>query len=363
MPINVLICDDSALMRRNLSRIIEGDSGLRVAGTARDGQDAIDKARELLPDVITMDINMPVIDGITALQIIVEEGIAPVIMVSSLTQEGAATTFQAMALGAFDYVSKPGGTVTVRMESTAHELISKIRAAAKPGTLKRLKTKSRPLERCNKIRTASRSVTSVAAPSQPSAGAGLGYKAVAMGISTGGPKTLFDVLPLLPRDLNAAVFLVQHMPGKFIPSFAKRIDDHSPMRCIEVEAGMEIEPGVIYIGTGGYHLNLYKKLSRRIVIRTPKQPVHQFIPSVDIMMQSVLEVFGTDTIGVLMTGMGDDGADSMVAIHQAGGITIAESEESAIVFGMPQEAIKRGGARIIKPCWDIASEIVKAVGK
>lgn len=362
MPINVLICDDSALMRRNLSHIIEADSGLRVAGTARDGQDAIDKARELRPDVITMDINMPVIDGIAAMQIIVQEGIAPVIMVSSLTQEGAATTFQAMALGAFDYVPKPGGTVTVRMESAAHELISKIRAAAKPGTLNRLTKKSRPLERCQKTRTASRSVTSLAR-FVPSGGAGLGYKAVAIGISTGGPKTLFDVLPLLPRDLNAAVFLVQHMPGKFIPSFAKRIDDHSPMRCVEVAAGMEVEPGVIYIGTGEYHLTLYKKLSRRIVIRTPTQPVHQFMPSVDVMMQSVLEAFGIDTIGVLMTGMGDDGADSMVAIHQAGGITIAESEESAIVFGMPQEAIKRGGARIIKPSWDIAAEIVKAVGK
>ena len=163
--------------------------------------------------------------------------------------------------------------------------------------------------------------------------------------------------------MNAAVFLVQHMPEKFIPSFAKRIDDHSPMRCREVEAGMEIEPGVIYIGTGGCHLTLYKKLSRKIVIRTPKLPVHAFIPSVDIMMQSVLDVFGADTIGVLMTGMGDDGANSMVAIHQADGITIAESEESAIVFGMPQEAIKRGGARIISPSWDIAAEIVKAVGK
>jgi two-component system, chemotaxis family, protein-glutamate methylesterase/glutaminase len=360
MPINVLICDDSALMRRSLSQIIGADPGLRVAGTARDGQDAIDKARELRPDVITMDINMPVIDGITAMQFIVQEGIAPVIMVSSLTQDGAATTFQAMALGAFDYVPKPGGTVSVRMESAAHELVSKIRAAARPGTLKRLTTKSRPLERYQKTRTASKSAPSRPAPS---GGANLGYKAVAMGVSTGGPKTLFDVLPLLPRDLNAAVFLVQHMPGKFIPSFAKRIDDHCPMRCVEVAAGMEVEPGVIYIGTGEFHMTLYKKLSRRIVIRTPTQPVHQFMPSVDVMMQSVLEAFGADTIGVLMTGMGDDGADSMVAVHQAGGITIAESEESAIVFGMPQEAIKRGGARIIKPSWDIAAEIVKAVGK
>ncbi len=356
-PITVLLCDDSALMRRNLSQIIESDAGLKVVGTARDGQDAINKARELHPDVITMDINMPVVDGITALQVIVEEGIAPVIMVSSLTQEGAAATFESMALGAFDYVSKPGGTVSVRMEHAAHELLSKIKAAAKPGTLKRLTRKS------TETRFKKEAQRSVAARTTTRTDAGFGFKAVALGISTGGPKTLFEVLPFLPTDLNAAVFLVQHMPGKFIPSFAQRIDRHCPMPCVEVEAGMEVEPGHIYLGTGGVHLTLYKKLSRKLVIRTPKTPQHQFMPSVDVMMTSVLEVFGRGTVGVLMTGMGDDGADSMVNIAKAGGTTIAESEESAIVFGMPQEAIKRGGAEIVKPSWDIAAAIIRAVGR
>jgi two-component system, chemotaxis family, protein-glutamate methylesterase/glutaminase len=354
-PITVLICDDSALMRRSLTRIVEYDSGLRVIGTARDGEDAIAKARQLKPQVITMDINMPAMDGITALQVIVNEGIAPVIMVSSLTQNGAVATFESMALGAFDYVPKPGGTVSIQMEGVTHELLQKIKAAARPGTLKRL-------ARQNRTATAGRigikSGSAGGSSASPSNGE---LKAIAIGISTGGPKTLFDVLPHLPADLNAAVFLVQHMPEKFISSFAQRIDDHCPMRCVEAEAGMEIAPGTIYLGGGGAHLTLYRKLGQKIVIRTPKHPPHSFIPSVGVMMQSVLEVFGANTIGVLMTGMGDDGADGMVAISKAGGVTIAESEESAIVFGMPQEAIRRGGARIIKPSWDIASAIVRAI--
>lgn len=356
MAIKVLVCDDSALMRRSLTRIIESDTDLMVAGTARDGKDAIAKARELRPDVITLDINMPEMDGITALQHLVNEGIAPVIMVSSLTQEGAAVTFEAMSLGAFDYVSKPGGTVTVRMEHAAHELVAKIKAASRPGTMKRLARKAGVPRKDHK----QHSFLSI--PTERSIATGLKYRAVAIGVSTGGPKTLFDVLPLLPKDLNAAVFLVQHMPGKFITSFARRIDDHSPMRCVEAEAGMEVEPGCIYLAAGEMHMTLYKKLGSKVVIRTPRQPLHQFMPSVDVMMTSVLEVFGKDTIGVLMTGMGDDGADSMARIARAGGTTIAESEDSAIVFGMPQEAIKRGGAKIITPCWDIAAEIIKAVG-
>jgi two-component system chemotaxis response regulator CheB len=186
---------------------------------------------------------------------------------------------------------------------------------------------------------------------------------VVIGISTGGPKTLFDVLPHLPRDLNAAVFVVQHMPPAFTHSFARRIDSQCPMKCTEASPGTVVEPGNIYLGKGGFHLALFKKLTGTVVLRTPTRPEHPFIPSVDVMMESVLEVFGSDTIGVLMTGMGDDGADAMIKIRKAGGRTIAESEESAIVFGMPREAIERGGAEIIAPSWNIAGEIDRAVNR
>ncbi len=357
----VLICDDSALMRTSLKKIIEADPDLTVVGAARDGEDAVVKARELRPDVITMDINMPGIDGITALQIIMSEGIAPVLMVSSLTQEGAQVTFEALALGAFDYVPKPGGTVSTQMGPVARELIKKIKLAGRSGTLDKLTRRSAPTKEAKDKETASPRRLLAGRHRRASSTNGLGFKAVAIGISTGGPKTLFDVLPHLPRDLNAAVFVVQHMPPTFTSSFAQRIDNQCPMKCAEASPGAVVEPGNIYLGRGGYHLTLFKKLTGAVVLRTPTRPEHQFIPSVDVMMESVLEIFGSDTIGVLMTGMGDDGADAMIKIRKAGGRTIAESEESAIVFGMPREAIERGGAEIITPSWDIAKEINKAV--
>ncbi len=353
--ISVLICDDSALMRRSLTNIIQSSPDLSVAGIARDGEEAVIKARELRPDVITMDINMPRVDGITALQVIVEEKIAPVIMVSSLTQEGAVITFEAIALGAFDYVAKPDGTVSRHIQAIAHEIKAKIKAAARPGTMRRLSRQTAsPVSQ-------KRTFGSKRSQKQTATASAIGFKAVAIGISTGGPKTIYDVLPFLPTNLNAAVFLVQHMPPKFITSYVKRIDSKCPMRCIETEPGLTVEPGTIYLAKGGYHLTLYRKLNNKVITRCSTQPDHLFIPSVDVMMDSVFDCFGKDTIGVLMTGMGKDGAESMVKINQGGGFTIAESEETSIVFGMPREAIERGGARLVRPSWDIAEEIIKAV--
>lgn len=345
-------------MRRSLKKIVESDPRLEVVGTARDGEDSVNKARELNPDVVTMDVNMPGMDGITALQIIINEEIAPVVMVSSLTQEGAIATFESMILGAFDYVPKPGGTVTVQMGPVAPEIIKKIKAAARPGVLRKLTRKYSSLE---KPPSFLRPGHPKARKFSPITDNRPGFKAVALGISTGGPKTLFDVLPFLPEDLPAAIFLVQHMPSPFISSFAKRIDSQCLMRCVEAEPGTVVEPGTIYLAKGGTHLILFQRANGSVLIRTPRKPEHTFIPSVDIMMDSVLKIFKSDTIGVLMTGMGRDGAETMVKIRQGGGITIAESEESAIVFGMPGEAIRLGGADIIAPSWDIAEEIIKAV--
>jgi len=354
--IKVLVCDDSALMRRSLKKIIESDPSLSVIATARDGQDSVNKARELEPDVITMDVHMPGMDGITALQIIQNEQIAPVIMISYYTQEGAEVTFEAMALGAFDYVPKFDGTIS-DLGPVKLEIIEKIKAAAKPGMIEKLSRK-RSARQHESMKEARRAVSSSKKTGMRSS---VGYKAVVIGISTGGPKTLFDVLPYLPADLPAPIFLVQHMPAPFIAPFARRIDASCHMKCVEAEPGTIVSPGTIYLAKGGYHMVLYPKADNKIMIRTPTKPEHLFMPSADITMESVLKVFGADTIGVLMTGMGADGAEAMVSIRQAGGTTIAESEESAIVFGMPGEAIARGGAEIIAPSWDIADEIIKAV--
>jgi two-component system chemotaxis response regulator CheB len=299
-----------------------------------------------------MDINMPKLDGITALQMILEEKICPVVMVSSLTQSGALTTFECLELGAFDFVAKPDGTVSANMGSVAEELVSKLRAAASSGVLDRVrKHRARrfaPRERVDP--PVQRWQTT-------------GPIAVAIGISTGGPATLGEVLPLLPKDLPASVFLVQHMPASFLTAFARRLDEHCALKVVEGRAGMQVEPGVCYVAPGGLHLCPHRKSNGDIVIRTPAQPQTLFIQSVNVMMQAVLETYGQNTVGVLMTGIGDDGADQMVAIRQSGGVTIAESEETAVVYGMPREAFERGGADIVAPHYEVTKHIVQAVAK
>jgi len=337
-------------MRQVLKRIITSSPDLDLVGLARDGEDVVAKAQELRPDVISMDINMPKLDGISALQIILHEKICPVVMVSSLTQEGAMTTFECLELGAFDFVAKPDGTVSSHMGRVAEELIWKLKAAARRGIVERLRgTRGRR------------------PPPGPPAGAAFEKvtrkRAVAIGISTGGPATLQEVLPQIPPDVPASLFLVQHMPASFIASFARRLNENCAIKIVEGRSGMLVEPSVCYVAPGGKHLCLHRKISGEVVIRTPTTPVTQFVPSVGVMMDSVLKIYGNDTIGVLMTGIGDDGAAEMVAIKQAGGHTIAESEQTAVVYGMPREAIERGGACVVAPSYEVAGEILSAVGR
>ena len=346
--IRVLVADDYALMRQTLKRIITASADFDLVGLARDGEDVVSKARDLRPDVISMDINMPKLDGITALQIILHEKICPVVMVSSLTQQGTTTTFECLELGAFDFIAKPDGTVSSNLGTVADELISKLRAAANRGIVDRTQ------------RTHERRQTYQAPPRATFEG-NTRKRAIAIGISTGGPATLQEVLPQIPADLPASIFLVQHMPPSFIASFAKRLGDSCAIKVVEARSGMSVEPSICYVAPGGMHLCLHRKMTGEVVIRTPTTPATLFVPSVGVMMESVLKVYGADTIGVLMTGIGDDGADQMVAIKNAGGHTIAESEQTAVVYGMPREAIERGGACVIAPSHQVAGEILKSV--
>jgi two-component system chemotaxis response regulator CheB len=352
--IRVLVADDSALMRRTLRHVIESDAELELVGTARDGEDVIQKARELKPDVISMDINMPKVDGITALQIIVNENICPVVMLSSLTHKGATTTFECLELGAFDFVGKPDGTVSSDLGSVARELILKLKAAAGVGTLQRTGRQRR--ERREEI---VRTKPALIEKDFDRLKEWAKFKAIAIGISTGGPATIMEVLPQIPRDINGAVFLVQHMPVSFTNSFARRLNDACDLKVVEVELGMEVQPGYCYVARGDAHLTLYRKLTGQVFVRMPTTPLTLFVPSVNVMMESVLAIYGRDTIGVVMTGIGDDGADQMVRVKQAGGYTIAESEESCVVYGMPREVIERGAACEVKPSWEIARAIMK----
>lgn len=352
---NILICNDSASLRVTLRRIIESDPGIEVIDIARNGEEAIEKAIRLKPDVIILDLHMPVVDGLSALKDIVRLKIAPVIMLSAATTEDAQATMEAMEAGAFDFITKPDEIQSIHVQSAA--VIQKLKQAAASNIYGKLQKSQQPIKENEKVSFLS------SFPPKSSGPGGKGFKAVALGLSTGGPRSIFKVLPHLPPDLNAAVIVVQHMPPSFISTFTRRLNRKTAIECIESEPGMKVEPKIIYIARGGYHLKLINRSNNDIRIRQSKAPQHIFMPSVDITMHSVCDIFGPDTIGVLMTGMGCDGAEAMVRISDAGGTTIAESEETAIVFGMPQEAIIRGGAQHVVPNWAIANVIIKAVEK
>lgn len=354
--IKVLIVDDSALMRKVLKEIILTDPSLEVVGTARDGKDAVEKVHDLKPDVVTMDINMPVMDGLTSMQYILNDyPELPVLIISSLTTEGALTTFEALELGAFDFVAKPSGTVSSNIHIVGREIIQKVKLAYKSANKKSIRDRLKRRSAATEVkRTAPAMKTSIPVR------AGLS-KIVVIGISTGGPGTLMEVLPMLPPDLKAAVIVIQHMPPTFTASFAKRLADVCRLPFKEAEAGDILQDGRGYLAPGGYQLVVRQE---RGMLRLSSNPKTVFMPSVNVTMESVLDVYGgKKVVGVLMTGMGDDGADAMVKIRKAGGITIAEDESTAVVFGMPREAIERGGAEIIVPSYRVAEEIVKAVRK
>ncbi|AEM79562.1 protein-glutamate methylesterase/protein-glutamine glutaminase [Thermoanaerobacter wiegelii] len=356
--IRVLVVDDSAFMRKCLKDILENEEDIEVIDTARDGNEAVKKAVELRPDVITLDINMPVMDGLTALQYIMSLAPCPVVIISSLSTEGALTTFEALELGAVDFVAKPGGTISLGIKQLADEIVSKVRIAA----LSNKELISSPRTFKKSLKRKKYDIT------------GKTYEnkivkneiVVVIGVSTGGPKTLMEILPYLPSDFPAAVLVVQHMPPGFTQSFAQRLDQSCNLKVKEAEDRAIVEPGTIIIARGGWHLVLERdsRSSKLITKLTQKPEEALYKPSINVTMKSVLEnVDGRNIIGVLLTGMGDDGADMMVEIRKRGGLTIAESQETAIVYGMPREAVERGGAEIVAPAYKISDILLKKVNE
>ena len=355
--ITVLVVDDSALMRREIRRILESDPDIKVVAASRSGEEALLHIDQFDPDVVTLDINMAEMDGLTALQHIMMQSPRPVVMLSSLTQEGAITTYEAMELGAVDFVGKPGGTISKNMSEVSADLLFKVKAAASANL--------KSLGASRKRRRAQRQQLKVSPkPGGLHASDFLG-KAVVIGQSTGGPNTIFEILPHLPGDLGVPVFIIQHMPKTFTPGFAKRLDDNCALSFKEAAAGDVIEAGCGYLAPGDIHMTLTSRgVGKGCMIRLNKTPIGTLhTPSVDITMDSILEFYGANTIGVLLTGMGSDGADAMVNIRRSGGRTIAESEETCVVFGMPKEAIARGGAEFVLPAYEIAKKIVELVRK
>jgi two-component system chemotaxis response regulator CheB len=336
-------------MRKYLMEILNQDPRLEVVDTARDGEEAVSKALALRPDVVTLDLNMPKMDGLTALQLIMERAPCPVVVISSLTQRGALTTFEALALGAVDYVAKPEGTVSLGIKRLAEEIRAKVKAAA-------VANRAILRERRSRAET----------PPPPKAkhAADTMDKLVIIGVSTGGPRVLEEILPNLPADLPAAVIVVQHMPENFTAAFARRMDNICPLTVKEAEHGELLTAGKIVVAKGGHHLKVDRVLGTGALrVRLSRDTGGGlYVPSVNVTLASARRCLEARRIvGVLLTGMGDDGADEMVALRREGGFTIAESAETAVVWGMPGEAWRRGGAEVLAPAYEIAKLIDQAV--
>jgi two-component system chemotaxis response regulator CheB len=326
--IKVLVVDDSALMRKMIPLILSSDRDIEVIGTAMDGDFALKKIADLRPDVVTLDVDMPRMDGLTALRTIVKDFGVPVILVSSLTKEGAGTTLKGLEIGAFDFVSKPGEAISVHIAEISKELVAKIKAASRC---------SRP-----RFKEPMPEKVSVGQRNTVLHGDGRSEGVVAIGISTGGPQALTEILPLLPRDFPAGVLVVQHMPEGFTELFARRLDTLCNVEVREATNGEAVCPGKILIAPGGRHLKVKKTPFGLISVLSQSPEVSGHRPSATVLFTSVAEEAGDSAVGVIMTGMGEDGVEGLRKIREKGGTTIAQNEETSVIYGMPRVAVENG---------------------
>jgi two-component system chemotaxis response regulator CheB len=354
----LLIVDDSPLMRRLLSGIFAEAGDFEVA-TARDGDEAIAALGDFRPDVVTLDVHMPGMDGLQCLDRIMLERPTPVVMISALTAEGADETLEAMALGAVDFVPKPGGAISMAIDELAPMLVDKVRAASHA----RLSRTTRLAERVR--------LRNGAAPARPARprgakpAAAVGWQApegdaiVVIGTSTGGPPALDAVLTALPASFPWPILVAQHMPSSFTGQLARRLDASCALAVSEVSRATRIEPGHVYIGRGDADLIMARRGGGLVAMAAPEDSARLWHPSVDRLVQSVLDTVAPErVIGVLMTGMGSDGAETMTRLRADGGLTIAEAEESAVVWGMPGALVERGGAAVVVPLERIAATLL-----
>jgi two-component system chemotaxis response regulator CheB len=347
--IKLLIVDDSALMRRQLAALFLAYGGFEIH-QARNGQEAVDENRDFKPDVVTLDINMPQMDGLTALSLIMAERPVAVVMVSSLTEQGALATFEALNLGAVDYVTKPGGTISLSIDDIKGELVEKVRAASHA----KLKGKGSSF-----ATRAQQHLERPAVLQRAAAREGL----VLIGVSTGGPRTLEDILPQLPSEFPWPVLVAQHMPAAFTRSFAGRLNQICALAVVEIAQPMPVKPGTIYIGMGGADMILTSRVGKLTVLPKPENQEFLWHPSVELLGRSLLEHCDpTQAIAVMLTGMGYDGSDAFTEIRNRGGRTIAESEDTAVVFGMPKELIDKGGATVVLAAEKIVPQLKSWAG-
>jgi two-component system chemotaxis response regulator CheB len=340
--IRVLVVDDSAFVRQALSRMIGSAPDMEVVGTAGDGAEGLQKVRELQPDVVTLDIKMPRVDGLVALQRIMAECPVPVLLLSSLTSEGADVTLRGLELGAVDFVDKSRVEGPMNLLALADELQAKVRVLAW----------SRE-KRGSPATAPALGEAVAAAPGRP--------EVVVIGASTGGPPALQQIIPQLPASLALAVLVVQHMPVGFTRSLAERLAARSRLPVQEAVEGEVVQAGRVLIAPAGRHMKVRRRGNtvRVVLDDEPREALHR--PSVDVLMASAAKAYGARVMGLLLTGMGADGVEGLRAIRQAGGLTLAESEETCIIFGMPKAALEAGVVDRAVPLHRLAEEIRGAV--
>lgn len=345
--IRVLVVDDSALMRKLIPAILARDSSIEVVGTAMDGAFALKKIEELQPDVVTLDLEMPRMDGMETLRLIMRRAPLPVILFSTHSKEGGYATLKALALGAVDFVPKPKEAAAGRLEEIADQLIAKIKVAKRAA--------GRKLPPAVVVDDPPVRTKGNRPPLPP-------RRVIGIGISTGGPNALQYVLSQIPADFQSTILIVQHMPEGFTEMFARRLDECCALEVHEARSGDLLLAGRVLICPGNRHMMVRRMPRGDMAVLSDGPPVNGHRPSADVLFHSVAQEFGLTAVGVLMTGMGDDGAEGLGAIKSAGGMTIAQSEETCVVSGMPRAAILKGYANKIIPLEGLAAFLVNQYG-
>ena len=352
--IKVLVVDDSALVRKVITDILASDPMIEVVGTANNGKSAIFKTSQLNPDVITMDIEMPILDGLEALKYIIQTNPKPVIMMSVLTQHGADATFRALELGAVDFIPKPSSVVALSVDEIADLLIMKVKSVY------RSKVNIPTPGRVTAAETLTADITPPAQVVAPlPSGKTSSDKIVAVGTSTGGPSALLSVFREIPPGFPSPVVVVQHMPEGFTKAFAERLNSSSHLTVKEAEDGDRMKPGCGFIAPGHSHIIIEKRNGEPVIRLSKSDKVSGHRPSIDVLFNSVADVYHDKIVAVIMTGMGRDGADGISRIRSLGGHTIAQNEETSVVYGMNRVAVEIGGINDVVPLDDIPRTIIK----
>jgi two-component system chemotaxis response regulator CheB len=353
----VLVVDDSAFMRKVLEGIFNADEHLQVVGNAKDGREAVALAESLKPDVITMDINMPHVDGLEATAEIMTTNPRPIVIVSSESREGAASTLRALELGAIEFVAKPSSAIDLDMQSIKDDLLRKVRMAAKVRVVRTASRLALTIKNANGSKTHPRAP--VSNRPAPTLGLDQRFPVVVLAASTGGPATVMRIAPGFTGDFPAAVILVQHMPAAFTTQYAAQLAEFTGIRVKEAEANEPLQPGTLYICPGGQHLRVTP--TGRIQLDGTSGRINGYLPNIDATMESVAAFAGPLSIAGVLTGMGNDGANGAKAIKAAGGLVLAQDEATCVIFGMPAEAIKAGAVDQVLGIDDIYAAIEKRV--